>query len=83
MMKFNVYAIRDVKTGFLSPTFEVNDAVAMRNFQHAVMNSDSVLFSHAKDFDLYKIGTYDSDAGKLLPVELPVVICAGADVLKV
>lgn len=81
-MKFNVYAIRDVKTGFMSPTFEINDAVAMRNFEHAVQNSDSILFSHCKDFDLYKIGTYDSETGKLLPIELPLPICSGADCLK-
>lgn len=81
-MKFNVYAIRDIKTGFLSPTFEQNDAVASRNFAHAVMNSDSVLFSHASDFSLYRIGIYDSDTGLLTPEPLPVLIADGKDVLK-
>lgn len=81
-MKFGVYSIRDSKTGFLSPTFEVNDQVAMRNFAHAVSNSDSVLFSHARDFDLYKIGTFDSDSGRVMPVEIPVMIISGASVLK-
>ena len=42
-MKFGVYAIRDSKSGFMTPTFEPNDAVAMRNFTHAVFNSSSVL----------------------------------------
>lgn len=81
-MKFNVYSIRDSKTGFLSPTFEVNDAVAMRNFEHAVVNSDSVLFSHARDFDLYKIGTFDSDTGKILSLELPINLCSGSSCLR-
>lgn len=81
-MKFNVYSIRDSKTGFLSPTFEVNDAVAMRNFEHAVENSDSVLFSHARDFDLYKIGTFDADTGKILPLELPINLCSGSSCLR-
>lgn len=81
-MKFNCYSIRDSKTGFLSPAFEVNDQVAMRNFSHAVSNSDSVLFSHARDFDLYKIGTFDSDTGRLMPIEVPVLIMSGASVLK-
>lgn len=81
-MKFNVYSIRDSKTGFLSPTFEVNDAVAMRNFEHAVVNSDSVLFSHARDFDLYKIGTFDSDTGKILPLELPIILCSGSSCMR-
>lgn len=81
-MIVNVYSIRDVKTGFLTPTFEVNDAVAMRNFSHAVHNSDSILFSHFKDFDLYKVGTFDSDSGRLMPIELPILVMAGADVLR-
>lgn len=81
-MKFGVYSIRDAKTGFLSPAFEVNDQVAMRNFVHAVSNSDSVLFSHARDFDLYKIGTFDSDTGRIMPIEIPVMIISGASVLK-
>lgn len=81
-MIVNVYCIRDVKTGFLTPTFEVNDAVAMRNFSHAVQNSDSILFSHCKDFDLYKVGTFDSDSGRLMPIELPILVMSGADVLR-
>lgn len=81
-MKFNVYSIRDVKTGFLSPTFEINDAVAMRNFEHAIQNSDSILFSHAADFSLFRIGTFDSDSGRLMPLELPIEVMAGASCMK-
>uniref|UniRef100_A0AAU8B8G2 Nonstructural protein n=1 Tax=Dulem virus 113 TaxID=3145590 RepID=A0AAU8B8G2_9VIRU len=81
-MKFGVYAIRDVHTGFLTPTFEVNDNVAMRNFNHAVNNSDSVLFTSMKDFDLYRIGEYDSDTGRITPLDLPVVLMSATDCLK-
>lgn len=81
-MKFNVYAIRDVHTGFLSPTFEINDAVAMRNFSHAVQQSESVLFTHASDYSLFRVGSFDSDTGRLMPEELPVLVCEGKDVLK-
>lgn len=81
-MKFFVYAIRDVHTGFLTPTFEVNDNVAMRNFNHAVNNSDSVLFTSMKDFDLYRIGEYDSETGRITPLDLPVVLMSATDCLK-
>ncbi|ALS03451.1 VP5 [Gokushovirus WZ-2015a] len=81
-MKFNVYAIRDVHTGFLSPTFEINDAVAMRNFSHAVQQSESVLFTHASDYSLYRIGVFNSDTGRIDPEDLPVLVCEGCDVLK-
>lgn len=79
-MKFGVYSIQDMKTGYLSPTFEMNDAVAMRNFEHAVQNGESILFSHANDFRLMKIGTFDSDTGALDSC-LPVIIIEGKDVV--
>ena len=81
-MTFNVYAIRDIHTGFLSPTFEINDAVAMRNFSHAVQQSESVLFTHASDYSLFRVGTFDADTGRLEPEQLPALICEGKDVLK-
>lgn len=69
-MMYGVYAMRDAKVGFLTPSVDVNDDSAIRNFTHAVVNSDSILYSHAKDFALYRIGSYDSDAGTLVP-QLP------------
>ena len=79
-MKFGVYAIRDSKSGFMTPTFEPNDAVAMRNFTHAVLNSSSVLTSHAEDFTLFKIADFDSDTGHITPFELVVELMNGASV---
>lgn len=71
-MKFGIYCVRDVKSGFQTPTAQVNDAVAVRGFASAVINSDSVLFTHASDFALYKVGEFDSDSGRITPLELPV-----------
>lgn len=81
-MILGVYAIRDIKTGFMTPTVEPNDAVAHRNFAHAVQLSDSVLFSHASDFSLFRIGSFDSDTGHIEPFELVQMICSGTDVLN-
>lgn len=77
----NIYSIRDLRTGFLTPTYDINDAVAARNFAHAVMNSDSVLLTHAADFDLYRIGTFDSETGRITPEDMPVFVSGGKDVL--
>lgn len=82
-MTLNIYAIRDAKSGYMSPTFELNDAVAMRNFEHACLNSDSLLFSHFEDFDLYRIGTYDTDSGCISDVVPQQFICSGASALAV
>lgn len=81
-MKFGVYSIQDVKTGFMAPTVEINDQVAMRNFQHAIMQSESILFTHASDFKLYKIGEFDSDTAVLDQVVPLVLIADGGAVLK-
>lgn len=80
-MKYGVYAMRDVKVGFLTPSVDVNDESAIRNFTHAVVNSDSILFSHAKDFALYRIGTYDSDVGTLDP-QMPVHLFEATDAVR-
>lgn len=81
-MKFGVYSVRDVKSGFQTPTCQVNDAVAVRGFASAVMQSDSVLFTHAADFALYKIAEFDADAGKIVPLDLPVELMQAASCLK-
>lgn len=47
-MMFNIYAVRDVKVGFQSITIQPNDPVAARSFESTVINSDSVLFTHAE-----------------------------------
>lgn len=65
-MKYAVYSIRDVHTGFMSPTIEQNDACAMRNFRHAVMNSATLMSSHPKDYSLYKVGEFDSETGRIV-----------------
>ena len=72
-MKLGVYCIKDCKVGWLTPTVDSNDATAARNFVHAMKNTNSILYTHSKDFDLWKIGEFDSDTGVIsgiLPCEL-------------
>ncbi len=81
-MKFYVYSIRDVRTGFLSPSIEVSDQVAKRNFEHAVSHSGSSLFmSHPEDYSLWCIGAFDSDTGVLEPCNPIGRIMEASDVL--
>lgn len=81
-MIYGVYSIRDVKTGFMTPTIEVNDEAAVRNFSHAVVNSDSILFSFATDFALYRIGSFDSDSASLSPEKVPVHLYDAAAAIR-
>lgn len=81
-MLYGVYSIRDVKTGFMTPTIESNDDSAIRNFSHAVVNSDSILFSFASDFALYRIASFDSDSAAIVPETVPVHLYDAAAAIR-
>lgn len=74
-MKYGLYAIRDAKVGFMSVTADVNDAAARRNFEHAASNSQSLFFTHPQDYDLYKVGVYDTESGVIDPIVPPEFVC--------
>lgn len=76
-MNLVVYAMHDRYTGFMQPTFELNDAVALRNFEHAILNTDSLLNSHSSDYRLMKIGRYNSENGLLEAICPPEVVAEG------
>lgn len=74
-MKFGLYSINDSKTGFLQPRMDMNDASAMRSF--GVDCKDlKVMNLNPADFDLYKIGVFDSDSGLIEPCIPPVFIAS-------
>lgn len=82
-MKYGVYSINDSLTGFLSPTFELNDAVALRNFEHAVVSSPSLFTSHPEHYTLYRIGSFDSTTGVFVSCTPPEqIVTAQSVVLK-
>lgn len=76
-MKVNVFAMRDKLSGYQTPTFELNDDIAIRNFSYAINRKDTLLFAAAKHFDLYKLGTFDSDTGKFDLLDVPQLLIEG------
>lgn len=79
-MKYGVYCIRDSLVGFLTPTLEPSDPVAMRNFAMAVDSSKrdrSLMAFRPSDFILYRIAEFDTDTGELDPHIPPITICHG------
>lgn len=77
-MIYGLYSIRDIKTGFMTPVMEANDASAVRNFYHTVQNSEGILFTFAQDFTLYRIADFDAETGKITPLVPIVQIADGA-----
>ena len=80
-MTVYIYSMRDALTGFMQPSFELNDAVAMRNFEAAVLNSapQNLLHSNPQDYTLFKLGEFNSNTGIITPMD-PVPISSGQSI---
>lgn len=78
-MKYPLYCIRDVKVGFLAPQADQSDQSAIRNFSYAVNGNNGIMNFSPKDFDLYKVGEFDSEDGSIVSY-IPDMICGGIDV---
>lgn len=78
-MIYSIYSMRDKMTGFVSPTFDLNDQVAARNFSMALTKSEGILGFAPSDFDLYCLGSWDTDTGLITPAALPQLVKTGSD----
>lgn len=81
-MKYAIYSYRDVKAGFGSPMCDISDETAIRGFSYAVNNRDGIMNFSPKDFDLYKIGTFDTVKGVITPLEIPELIVSATSVMN-
>lgn len=70
-MIYGVYSIRDQLVGFGQPTIAVNDEVIQRQFKILVNDPNNTISLAPKYYDLYKIGTYDDETGKLEALKQP------------
>ena len=75
-MKLGIYVIKDKKTTYMTPTYDYNDQSAMRSFENACKQTDGIFHANPHDFDLYRIGEFDVDTGRITPCE-PVFLCGG------
>lgn len=77
-MKFGIYAIYDKHTGYLLPSFSQNDNVAIRSFALDVNNIEkTVLNVNPEDFNLQRIGSYDTDDGSIVSEPACIIVEAG------
>lgn len=83
-MLYYVYSVRDRLDGFGRPFVHPSDALAKRDFAAAVHGdrvSSALAFSPA-DFDLYRLGKFDTDSGLITMDDLPEFICKGSDMVE-
>lgn len=81
MFTRNLYAIKDVKSGFTDPCTQVNDAVAARSFERQIPHMSDQLGIPVSDFQLWRCGKFDCDSGMLIP-ETPELLLDGAAILR-
>lgn len=81
-MIYPVYALRDAAAhAFLAPTLNSSDEAARRDLAHAVASDTTGMIGFKpQDFDLYRIGLYDSESGLLTPLS-PVELVVNAAAL--
>ena len=76
-----IYAIKDAKSTFMPCIVDVNDATAIRNFEHSVRLKDSILSSHPNDFALFRVGSFDNETGTVTAPNVPEFLCDAAQCL--
>lgn len=82
-MKYGLYSIRDKMSGYGVTNCQVNDEIAKRNFDMLVMDENATLLStHPQDFELYCVGEFDSDTGKVTSFDQIRLICKGDSYVK-
>ena len=76
-MKLGMYAIYDKMTGYMVPSFQQNDEQAVRAFAYDLNHEEmNLLKANPEDFQLEKVGVYDTNTGEVEPSEIEVLITA-------
>lgn len=84
-MKMVIASIRDAKSEvFAQPWFTATAAAAVRSFSDIVNDptNNSMISKHPEDFQLYELGTFDDQEGKLDVHALPKILVAGDSIKK-
>lgn len=79
-MIYPVYSVRDLKGDFYAPRIDQSDASCIRWFSMTVNTPETMTNFAPSDFQLFKIGEFDSVTGRLTPLDLPQLLTSGLDV---
>ena len=71
-MIYQILSVKDrMADAYGRPIFVPSIGVAIRSFQDELNRAadDNTMYKHPDDHDLYHIGTFDDDTGKLTSIE--------------
>lgn len=78
-MRLNVYAIFDSASGIYDrPWCAHSDQAAIRSFTDVAQDAEHPIGKHPEDFTLFRIGTWEDDAGAIVG-EAPTKVINGAE----
>lgn len=80
-MTYPIYSVRDLKGDFYAPRIEQNDDSAIRWFSMTVNTPETLTNFSPADFQLFRIGSFDSEIGLITPLNLPVFLISGNEVI--
>lgn len=80
-MKYPLYCIRDVKAGFDFPFPERSDATAIRTFNYQINKVGTQFNMFPKDYDLYRVGEFDTDKGVVISDDIPILVVNGVNMI--
>lgn len=76
--KIQIYSVKDSVAGvFMSPFTSVNDNTAMRRYRDMTNQVD-----YKQDFDLYKLGSFDTSTGVIEALKSPELVFQGANLTE-
>lgn len=71
-MQMQVYTVRDSAiSAFVNPFYARTHEEAMRTCAQAISDKKSAMGTHPENFDLYYLGTYEDNTGKISPLDTP------------
>lgn len=82
-MKLQMFSIRDRQVGaFMSPFFQQSEGAALRGFADEVNRAapDNILYRHPDDFELFYLGTFNSEDGSFELFEVKRLVVTGSSV---
>lgn len=82
-MKLKVFAVRDSATAqYGTPMFLISEGQAIRSFSDEVNRNaeNNQIFAHPDDFELFSLGSFDTDTAVMECVSPPVSLVTGKSV---
>lgn len=83
-MKLGIYSVFDQKAqAFFTPSYYHYKGEAVRSFEDIMKDPKSILNKHPEDYDLYMIGQFDDQQGKVEGLSQPELVIRGSEVKPV